>query len=59
MAASSYGSTDHSEPNMSVRRSSSFDLYEDENDDYEYLPLPDVDEDFLDGSSKRFSLTQG
>jgi len=44
----SYGSTDES-PIRSANGVGWFDLDDaDEDDEYEYLPLPEVDEDFLD-----------
>jgi len=45
---STYGATDES-PSRSAAHVNWLDLYDaDEDEEYEYLPLPEVDEDFLD-----------
>jgi len=46
---STYGATEQTPNRPSVAQVTSLDLYDaDEDEEYEYLPLPEVDEDFLD-----------
>jgi len=50
--SSKYGSTEESPNRCSLARTTSFDLYDiEEDEEYQYLPLPEVDEDFLDEAS--------
>ena len=48
--AVTYGATEHSaQLSRAMSRTVSFDLYDSDGDEeYDYLPLPEVDEDFLD-----------
>ena len=47
LMSSTYGATEQSPSRPSLTHVPSFDLYDDD-DEYEYLPMPEVDEDFLD-----------
>jgi len=47
---STYGATEETPSRLSAVHVPSLDLYDaDDDEEYEYLPLPEVDEDFLDG----------
>ena len=47
--SSTYGATEQSPSRLSLTPVGSLDLYDaEDNEEYEYLPLPEVDEDFLD-----------
>jgi len=49
--SSTYGATEQTPIRPSLVHVPSLDLYDaDEDEEYEYLPLPEVDEDFLDDS---------
>jgi len=49
LATSTYGATEQTPNRPSLAQGHSFELYDtDEDEEYEYLPLPEVDEDFLD-----------
>jgi len=49
LTTSTYGATEQTTSRHSLTHRRSFELYDpDEDEEYEYLPLPEVDEDFLD-----------
>ena len=50
LTTSTYGATEQTLSRPSLAQVHSFELYDtDEDEEYEYLPMPEVDEDFLDG----------
>ena len=49
LTTSTYGATEQTPARASLAHLHSFELYDsDEDEEYEYLPMPEVDEDFLD-----------